>query len=45
MGVMAAEVIGRRDELRALDAFLDSAPGGGHALLLEGDAGIGKTIL
>jgi predicted ATPase len=42
---MAAEVIGRRDELRALDAFLETAPGGGQALLLEGDAGIGKTVL
>src|SRR6266568_1895517 len=42
---MAAEIIGRRDELRVLDAFVESAAGGGQALLLEGDAGIGKTIL
>jgi DNA-binding CsgD family transcriptional regulator len=42
---MAAEIIGRRDELRALEAFLETAPGGGQALLLEGDAGIGKTVL
>jgi len=28
-----------------LDAFVESAAGGGQALLLEGDAGIGKTIL
>lgn len=42
---MAAEIIGRRDELRTLEAFLEAAPGGGQALLLEGDAGIGKTIL
>ncbi len=42
---MAAEIIGRRDELLALEAFLEDAPGGGQALLLEGDAGIGKTVL
>jgi DNA-binding CsgD family transcriptional regulator len=42
---MAAEIIGRRDEVRALDAFLETAPRGGQALLLEGDAGIGKTVL
>jgi predicted ATPase len=42
---MAAEIIGRRDELQALEAFLETAPGGGQALLLEGEAGIGKTIL
>ena len=44
-GAMAAEIIGRRDELQALEAFLETAPGGGQALLLEGEAGIGKTIL
>jgi len=42
---MAAEVIGRREELLALEAFLDAAPAGGQALLLDGDAGIGKTAL
>jgi DNA-binding CsgD family transcriptional regulator len=42
---MAGEVIGRRDELLALEALLESAPAGGQALLLEGDAGIGKTAL
>jgi DNA-binding CsgD family transcriptional regulator len=42
---MAAEIIGRRDELRAIDVFVEAAPGGGQALLLDGDAGIGKTIL
>jgi predicted ATPase len=42
---MAVEIIGRRDELLALEAFLEAVPAGGHALLLEGDAGIGKTVL
>src|SRR6476620_8901502 len=42
---MASEVIGRRDELLALEALLESAPAGGQALLLEGDAGIGQTAL
>ena len=42
---MAGEIIGRRDELLALETFLEAAPSGGQALLLEGDAGIGKTVL
>jgi DNA-binding CsgD family transcriptional regulator len=42
---MAGEIIGRRDELLALEAFLEAAPAGGHAMLLEGDAGVGKTVL
>jgi DNA-binding CsgD family transcriptional regulator len=42
---LAAEIIGRRDELLALEAFLEAAPAGGQALLLEGEAGIGKTVL
>ena len=42
---MAVEIIGRRDELLALESFLAAAPAGGQALLLEGDAGIGKTVL
>jgi DNA-binding CsgD family transcriptional regulator len=44
-GVTAVEIIGRREELLALDEFLEAVPAGGHALLLEGDAGIGKTAL
>jgi hypothetical protein len=31
---MAGEIIGRREELLALEAFLDAAPAGGQALLL-----------
>ena len=42
---MAADIIGRREELLALEAFLEAVPAGGQALLLEGDAGIGKSAL
>jgi DNA-binding CsgD family transcriptional regulator len=42
---MAGEIIGRREELLALEAFLEAVPAGGQALLLEGDAGIGKSTL
>ena len=42
---MAVEIIGRREELLALEAFLADTPAGGQALLLEGEAGIGKTVL
>ncbi|HEY7017747.1 MAG TPA: AAA family ATPase [Gaiellaceae bacterium] len=42
---MAIEIIGRREELLGLDGFLGAVPAGGQALLLEGDAGIGKTAL
>jgi DNA-binding NarL/FixJ family response regulator len=42
---MAYEVVGRSDELLALAAFVEDLPSTGQALLLEGDAGIGKTSL
>jgi DNA-binding CsgD family transcriptional regulator len=42
---MTVELIGRREELLAFDEFLRALPTGGQALLLEGDAGIGKTAL
>jgi DNA-binding CsgD family transcriptional regulator len=42
---MADEIIGRREELLALDEFVESMSAGGRALLFEGDAGIGKTAL
>ena len=42
---MADEVIGRSGELLALAAFVEAVPSGGRALMLEGDAGIGKTAL
>ena len=38
-------IIGRREELQTLVRFVDAVPTGGHALLLEGDAGIGKTAI
>lgn len=39
------EIIGRGDELVAADAMLERASGGFAALVLEGEAGIGKTAL
>jgi DNA-binding CsgD family transcriptional regulator len=40
------ELLGRRGELAAIGALLDDARnGGGDALLLRGDAGLGKTSL
>jgi DNA-binding CsgD family transcriptional regulator len=38
-------IVGRDQELASLQAFIDSAPGGPSALLLEGEAGIGKSTL
>jgi DNA-binding CsgD family transcriptional regulator len=38
-------VIGRDDELSEIAAFLDGLPDGPSALVLSGEAGIGKTIL
>ena len=42
---MTADVVGREPELAALDRFLDSIPAGPGALLLSGEAGIGKTTV
>ena len=39
------DVIGREDELVALDAFLDLVGIGPGSLVLAGDAGVGKTTL
>ena len=41
----ANEVIGREDELFALQRALEGVRGGATALLLEGEAGIGKTTV
>src|SRR5688500_10830167 len=38
-------MIGREGELRLVESFLDAAGVGTHALLLEGEAGIGKSTL
>ncbi|MGZ8574542.1 MAG: ATP-binding protein [Actinomycetota bacterium] len=42
---MAGDVIGRESELAILDRFLDSIPAGPGALLVSGEAGIGKTTV
>ena len=42
---MAAEVIGRDEELGAVEAFLAEVERGPAALVLSGEPGIGKTIL
>jgi DNA-binding CsgD family transcriptional regulator len=42
---MGAEIIGRRDELLALESFLEAAHSGGQSVLIHGDAGIGKSVL
>jgi len=39
------DVLGRDEELRSLDAFLDRPAAGLAALVLEGQAGIGKSTL
>ncbi len=41
----APTLVGRRAELSALDRLLDDASGGTRAVLLAGDAGVGKTRL
>jgi DNA-binding CsgD family transcriptional regulator len=42
---MMTVVIGRDHELSEIAAFLDRVPGGPGALVLSGEAGIGKTVL
>jgi DNA-binding CsgD family transcriptional regulator len=42
---MALEIVGREEELGSLHAFLDSEAGAPVALVLEGEAGIGKSTL
>lgn len=42
---MEADIVGREAELSALSSFLDVDPSGAGALLLEGEAGIGKSTL
>jgi predicted ATPase len=43
--VAAAVLVGRERELEAIDVLIGGADGGASALLLEGEAGIGKTAL
>ena len=42
---MANEIIGRQEGLLALGEFLDAVPVSRPALVFEGEAGIGKTVL
>lgn len=42
---MLAEIVGRQTELHAIDRFLDRMGEGAAGLLLEGEAGIGKSTL
>ena len=42
---MAVELVGREDELRRAELFLSSARTGARALVIEGEAGAGKTAL
>jgi hypothetical protein len=42
---MAFDVVGREAELASIHAFLDRPAGGLAALVLEGEAGIGKSTL
>jgi DNA-binding CsgD family transcriptional regulator len=42
---MAFEIVGRDEELGSVHAFIGQAEGGPAALVLEGEAGIGKSTL
>jgi predicted ATPase len=42
---MEAELIGRDEELQRVQRFLEAVPAGSRALLITGEAGVGKTSL
>ena len=42
---MVFEIVGREAELASINAFLDEMEGGPAALVLEGEAGVGKSTL
>jgi DNA-binding CsgD family transcriptional regulator len=42
---MTLEIIGREEQLASIRTFIDDAEGGPAALVLEGEAGIGKSTL
>ncbi|HEV7677973.1 MAG TPA: BREX system ATP-binding domain-containing protein [Candidatus Dormibacteraeota bacterium] len=44
-GGLAATLVGREREVALIDAFLDSAVGGGAASVVRGEPGVGKTVL
>jgi DNA-binding CsgD family transcriptional regulator len=45
MGVQAVSLVGREEELGAVQGFLGTVERGPSALVLSGEAGIGKTVL
>ena len=45
MGDSLGDVVGRERELAEVGAFLSAVPDGPSALLIDGDAGIGKTTV
>jgi hypothetical protein len=45
MGTSPGDIVGRERELAAVGAFLTAVPNGPRALLLEGEAGTGKTTV
>jgi DNA-binding CsgD family transcriptional regulator len=42
---MMSEIVGREAELASLSAFVEETEGGAAALVLEGEAGVGKSTL
>src|SRR5215218_4850435 len=40
---MRPELVGREPELRSVERFLDAVPAGARALVIDGEAGAGKT--
>jgi DNA-binding CsgD family transcriptional regulator len=42
---MAFEIVGREAELASINAFIDETEAGAAALVLEGEAGVGKSTL
>lgn len=42
---MLGDIVGRQMELQAINRFIDRMGDGPAGLLLEGEAGIGKTVL
>jgi DNA replication protein DnaC len=42
---MTVEIVGREEQLASIHAFIDDAEGAPAALVLEGEAGIGKSTL
>jgi len=39
------EIVGRESELASIESFLDAVPSGTSALVIEGEPGLGKTVL